>query len=194
MAADAVHSIHMKPHVAFELAVALSAVDHVRGGPHAQVSVVEYGDFECPNCRQAQPAMELLLARFAGRAQFVFRHFPLEEVHPHALLAAQAAECAGGQGKFWEMYELLFTNQEHLKAKDLRAYAEGLGLDMARYTAEMDDQIYLQRVREQLQGGLDSGVRATPTFFVDGRITDVSFGLRALFDAVETVLNPAAHR
>jgi protein-disulfide isomerase len=194
MAADAVHSIHMKPHVAFELAVPLSAVDHVRGGPHAQVSVVEYGDFECPNCRQAQPAMELLLARFTGRAQFAFRHFPLEEVHPHALLAAQAAECAGGQGKFWEMYELLFTKQEHLKAKDLRAYAEGLGLDMARYTAEMDDQIYLQRVREQLQGGLDSGVRATPTFFIDGRITDVSFGLRALFDAVETVLHPAAHR
>jgi protein-disulfide isomerase len=182
----------MKPHVAFELAVPLTAVDHIRGGPHAQVAVVEYGDFECPNCRQAHPAVQLLLARFGGRVQFVFRHFPLEEVHPHALLAAQAAECAGGQEKFWEMYDLLFTHQEHLKGQDLRGYAESLGLDMARYTAEMDDQVYLQRVREQLQGGLDSGVRATPTFFVNGRITDVSFGLRSLFDAVEGVLQAGA--
>jgi protein-disulfide isomerase len=194
MGAGGVHSIQMKPHVAFELAVPLSAVDHIRGGPHAQVTVVEYGDFECPNCHQAQPAVELLLARFTGRAQFAFRHFPLEEVHPHALLAAQAAECAGGQGKFWEMYDLLFTNQEHLKPKDLHGYAERLSLDMARYSAEMDDQIYLQRVREDLQGGLDSGVRATPTFFINGRITDVSFGLRTLFDAVEAAVQPGANR
>jgi protein-disulfide isomerase len=180
----------MKPHVAFELAVPVSPVDHARGGPHARVSVVEYGDFECPNCRQAQPAVQLLLARFVGRVQFVFRHFPLEEVHPHAVHAAQAAECAGGQGKFWDMHDLLFTNQEHLKLKDLHAYAERLGLDVARFTAEMDDEIYLQRVREQLQGGLDSGVRATPSFFVNGRITDVSFGLRALFDAVEAAQYP----
>jgi protein-disulfide isomerase len=183
----------MKPHVPFELAVPLGQVDHVRGAPHAQVTVVEYADFECPNCRQAQPAVQLLLARFASRVQFAFRHFPLEEVHPHALAAAQAAECAGGQNKFWEMHDVLFSNQEHLKAKDLQAYARNVGLDMARFSAEMDDQIYLQRVREQLQGGLDSGVRATPSFFVNGRITDVSFGLRALFDAVETLVHPGAH-
>jgi protein-disulfide isomerase len=182
----------MKPHVAFELAVPLSAVDHVTGAPHATVTLVEYADFECPNCKQAQPAMQLLLARFAGRVQFAFRHFPLEEVHPHALHAAQAAECAGGQGKFWEMHDLLFANQEHLKLKDLHAYAGRLGIDMARYTAEMDDEIYLQRVREQLQGGLESGVRATPTFFINGRIEDVSFGLRSLFDAVEAILHPRA--
>jgi len=179
----------MKPHVPFELAVPVGPTDHATGATHALATVVEYGDFECPNCRQAQPAVQLLLQRFSGRVRFVFRHFPLEEVHPHALAAAQAAECAGGQGKFWEMHDLLFENQPHLKAKDLHAYAERLGLDMARYTAEMDDEVYLQRIREQLQSGLDSGVRATPTFFINGRIQDVSFGLRALFDAVEALLH-----
>ncbi|MBV9317611.1 MAG: thioredoxin domain-containing protein [Gammaproteobacteria bacterium] len=184
----------MKPHVPFELAVPVGAIDHVIGAPHAVATVVEYGDFECPNCKQAQPAVRMLLERFSGRVRFVFRHFPLEEVHPHALNAAQAAESAGGQGKFWEMHDLLFANQEHLKATDLRGYAERLGLDMARYIAEMDDQVYLQRVREQLQSGLDSGVRATPTFFVNGRIEDVSFGLRALFDVVEGALHRNAGR
>jgi protein-disulfide isomerase len=175
----------------FELAVPLDAVDHVLGAPHALVTVVEYGDFECPNCKQAQPAVKLLLERFAGRVRVAFRNFPLEDVHPHALLAAQAAECAGAQARFWPMHDLLFENQAHLKPKDLHSYAARLGLDIARFTAELDDQVYLQRVREQLQGGIDSGVRGTPAFFVDGRIEDVSFGLRALFDAVERRLRVA---
>lgn len=178
----------MKPQVAFELAVPLGPGDHVLGAPHAVATVVEYGDFECPNCKQAQPAVKLLLERFAGQVRFAFRHFPLEDVHPHALNAAQAAECAAGQGKFWPMHDLLFAHQLHLGMKDLHGYAEQLGLDMPRFTAEMDDSVYLQRVREQLQSGLDSGVRATPGFFVNGRIQDVSFGLRALFDAVESRL------
>jgi protein-disulfide isomerase len=182
----------MDPHEPFELAVAIDAVDHVRGTPHAPVTVVEYGDFECPNCKQAQPAVQLLLERFTGRVRFVFRNFPLEDVHPHALGAAQAAECAGGQGRFWEMHDMLFANHAHLKLPQLHGYAERLGLDVARFTAEMDDQVYLQRVREQQQGGIASGVRATPTFFVNGRIEDVSFGLRSLFDAVEARLH--AHR
>jgi protein-disulfide isomerase len=184
----------MRPHVPFELAVPVGPVDHVTGAPHAVATVVEYGDFECPNCKQAQPAVKLLLERFAGRVRFAFRHFPQEETHPHALGAAQAAECAAGQGKFWEMHDLLFAHQDHLRTADLRRYAEQIGLDMARYTAEMDDQVYLQRVREQLQGGLDSGVRATPTFFVNGRIEDVSFGLRALFDVVDRVLQRSGGR
>jgi protein-disulfide isomerase len=180
----------LKPHVPFELAVPISPVDHFLGAQHAPVTVVEYGDFECPNCKQAQPAVKLLLERFAGRVQVVYRHFPLEEVHPHALPAAMAAECAGGQDKFWSMHDLLYANQDHLAPKNLHGYASQLGLDMARYTAEMDDEIYLQRVREHLRSGLDSGVRATPTFFINGRIQDVSFGLRALFDAVESSLHP----
>jgi protein-disulfide isomerase len=174
--------------IMFELTVPASATDHTIGPAHASVTVTEYGDFECPNCKQAAPAVKLLLDRFAGRIRFVYRHFPLEEVHPHALHAAEAAESSGAQGKFWPMHDLLFDNQPHLKLHQLHGYAERLQLDMARYAAEMDDHVYLQRVREYMQSGSESGVRSTPTFFVNGRIQDVSFGLRFLFDAVEAAL------
>ena len=167
----------------------VGAVDHVLGADHAPVVVIEYGDFECPNCKQAAPAVKMLLERFDGNVRFAFRHFPLEEVHPHALQAAEAAECAGAQGKFWEMHELLFGHQTHLDTKHLLGYAEQLGLDLARFTAELDDQVYLQRIREHVAGGKRSGVRGTPGFFVNGRIQDVSFGLHALFDATEVVLS-----
>jgi protein-disulfide isomerase len=176
-----------RPH-GFTLTVPVDTADHILGSIHAPVTVVEYGDFECPNCKQAAPAVKLLLERFAGRVRFAFRHFPLEGVHPHALLAAEAAECAGGQGKFWQMHDLLFENQDHLKLKQLYGYAERLGLDMARFTAEMDDHVYLQRVREHIESGDSSGVRATPGFFVNDAIQDVSYGLRNLFDATDALL------
>jgi protein-disulfide isomerase len=172
----------------FKLTAPVSAVDHLLGPEHAPVTLVQYADFECPNCKQAAPAVKLLLERFAERVRIAFRHFPVEEVHPHALLAAQAAECAGGQGQFWPMHDLLFEHQLHLKTNQLHGYAEQLRLDMARYSAEMDDQVYLQRIREHQQSGRDSGVRGTPTFFVNGKIQDVSFGIHALFDAVEQLL------
>jgi protein-disulfide isomerase len=172
----------------FELTVPVSATDHVIGPSHAPVAVIEYGDFECPNCKQAAPAVKLLLDRFAGRIRFVYRHFPLEEVHPHALQAAEAAESVGSQGKFWPMHDLLFGNQRHLKLHQLRSYAEQLQVEMARYTAEMDDHVYLQRIREHIRSGRESGARHTPTFFVDGKIQDVSFGLQLLFDAVALAL------
>jgi protein-disulfide isomerase len=184
----------MNQHPVFDLAVPLEAADHVIGASHAPVTIVEYGDFECPNCKQAAPALKLLLERFAGRVQVAYRHFPLEEVHPHALAAAHASECAGGQGKFWPMHDLLFANQEHLKPKDLQSYAAQLQLDMARFTAEMDDQVYLQRIREHMEGARRSGARGTPTFFVNRTLKDVSFGVRSLFDAVEAALHHSHHR
>ena len=110
--------------------------------------LVEYGDFECPNCKQAAPVVKLLRTEFADRVRFVYRHFPLEEVHPHALAAALAAECAGGQGKFWPMHDLLFEHIQALNPHHLNEYAQQLELDMARFTAEMADTIYLQRIRE----------------------------------------------
>lgn len=173
---------------AVDLAVAVDPVDHALGPGHAPVTLVEYGDFECPNCKQAAPAVKLLLDRFAGRVRLVFRHFPLEEVHPHALHAAMAAEAAGSQGKFWQMHDLLFENQLHLKQRHLRGYAERLELNMERYAAEMDGQVYLQRVRQHIDGGMRSGVRATPTFFVNGAIADVSYGFQSMITAIETVL------
>ena len=172
-----------------DLAAPVVAVDHLLGPEHAPVTIVEYADFECPNCKQAAPAVKLLLSRFASRARVAFRHFPLEQAHPHALAAAEAAECAGEQGQFWAMHDLLFEHQAHLKERDLRSYAERLGLDMARFVAEMDYHVYLQRIREHIDSGRRSGVRSTPGFFVNGVIQDVSFGLHALLDATEAALH-----
>jgi protein-disulfide isomerase len=174
---------------AFELVAPIEPTDHVIGPAHARVVLVEYADFECPNCKQAAPVVKLLLAEFRDRVRFAYRHFPLEEVHPHALMAAQAAEAAGAQGKFWPMHDLLFEHQHALKGHHLHEYAERLELDMTRYTAEMNDTVYLQRVREHEKSGIESGVRSTPTFFLDGRIQDVSFGVKTLFDAVAKALS-----
>src|SRR5262245_1375926 len=103
-------------HPPFTLTVPVGPADHLLGSAHAPVQVVEYGDFACPHCRQAVSAVKLLLKHFEGKASFIFRHYPLEGVHPHAELAAEASESAGEQGKFWEMHDLLFENQAHLKS------------------------------------------------------------------------------
>src|SRR5271168_1199065 len=166
------------------LAVPPEHTDHNLGSEHARVTVVEYGDFECPSCKVAATTPMLLLERFPNKLRFVFRHFPLEEAHPHALQAAECAEAAGAQGKFWPMYDLLFRNQAHLKAADLQRYAKELNMDMGRYVAEMDDHIYLQKVREDIASGRLSHIRATPTFFLNGADLEISFGMKALHDAV----------
>lgn len=158
--------------------------DHVIGPFDCRITVVEYGDFECPSCAQAYPSVKLLLKDFGANIRFAFRHFPLVDAHPHAELAAEAAEAAGAQNKFWPMHDRLFENQAHLKPKFLRQYAADLELDMQRYDAEMEDHVYLQRIQESLASGRASGIHASPTFFLDGRTIDVSFGIRHLFDAV----------
>src|SRR5580704_15611500 len=168
------------------LAVPPEATDHSQGPAHARVVVVEYGDFECPSCKVAAATPSLLMERFPNQVRFIFRNFPLEEAHPHALLAAEAA---AAQGKFWPMYDLLFRNQAHLKAADLQRYANELNLDMARYVAEMDDHIYLQKVREDIASGRLSHIRATPTFFVNGVVQDISYGMKSLHDAVAATLS-----
>jgi protein-disulfide isomerase len=166
--------------------------DHSLGSDHAPVTLVEYGDFECPACKVAVSTPKLLLERFPNRIRFIFRHFPLQEPHPHALLAAEAAEAAAGQGKFWPMHDLLFQNQAHLKERDLYRYAGELGLDLARYSAEMDDHIYLQKVREHLDSGRRSHLRATPGFFLDGAVLDISYGMQKLHDAVAAAVRRAS--
>jgi protein-disulfide isomerase len=175
-------------HGRFELAVPVTQADHMLGASHARVTLVEYGDFECPNCRQAAPVVKHLLHKYNGRLRVVFRHFPLAEVHRHAFGAALAAEAAGAQGRFWPMHDLLFENQSHLDSRHLRGFAQRLELDMSRYDYEMSDEVYWQRVREDIEGGNRSGARSTPTFFINGRIHDVSFGLERLEEGVETAL------
>jgi len=117
-------------------------------------------------------------------------------VHPHALQAALAAEAASGQGKFWPMHDKLFENQSHLKPQHLRAYAGQLALDMARFDADLEDELYLQRIREHIEGGMLSGARFTPTFFINGRIHDASFGMQPLMDGIDAALRkvPPSHK
>ena len=169
-------------------AVTLSPADHTLGAASARVVLIEYGDFECPSCAQAYPAVRMLLEHFNKRMRFAYRHFPLTEVHPHADLAAEAAEAAGAQKKFWPMHNCLFENPLHLKASDLRRYAQKLELDLERYESEMAGHLYLQRVKEHAAMGAAAGCRSTPTFFLDGTLVDVSFGLQRLHDAVEARL------
>ena len=176
------------PRAAATLAVPPQADDHARGAPHASVTVVEYGDFECPSCRLAAPVAGLLLERYPARLRFIYRHFPLEDAHPHALRAAEAAEAAGAQGKFWPMHDQLFEHQGRLHDPDLASYAAAIGLDPVRYGVAMAEHIYLQKVRDSEVGGRRSHLRATPSFFVNGVLCDVSFGLDALHDAVERAM------
>lgn len=164
------------------------AIDHIRGPATASVTVIEYGDFECPISRQARGALEVMREHFSHRVRFVYRHFPLREAHPHAELAAEAAEAAGAQGKFWQMHDLLFAQQQHLDEEHLLACATQLGLDLARYQNEISDHIYLQRVQEHMEGGRHLGVRSTPSFFVNGALADVSFGMEHLHQAIDKAL------
>ncbi len=165
------------------------ATDHIHGPSTAKVTLVEYGDFECPSCGQAHAALKIMLAHFGPQLRFVFRHFPLREVHPRAELAAETAEAAGAQGKFWQMHDKLFEHQTHLDDKHLHQYAQDLGLDMARYENEIRDHVYLQRVQEQMQIATALHVRATPSFYVNGVFCDVSFGLEHLHQAIDKALS-----
>jgi len=171
------------------LAVPVNHTDHIIGRASARVTVVEYGDFECPYCRVAYHALKILLKRYDGEFAFVFRHFPLVAWHSNAELAAEASEAAGGQHKFWPMHDLLFESQEDLSAKLFRRYAAALELDLARYDFEMSDRVYLQRIREHQESGAKSHVRSTPSFFVNGEIQDVTFGMEHLEAAIDRKLH-----
>lgn len=142
--------------------------DHVRGAADAAVTLVEYGDFECPYCAQAEPMIRAVLAGEDEGLRFVFRHLPLNDVHPRAQLAAEASEAAADQGAFWEMHDLLFSRQDALAPRDLARYAEELGLDVERFSEDLRRRRHAGRIREDVAGADRSGVSGTPTFFVNG--------------------------
>ena len=145
------------------------ARDHLRGPVGAPLTLVEYGDFECPFCGQATGAVNELREQFGDRLLYVFRHTPLIEIHPHAQLAAEAAEAAAAQGRFWEMYDRLFANQDRLATTDLLDHAAALGLDMQRFAHDLGAGVYARRVQQDVVSAEASGVAGTPTFFVGGR-------------------------
>lgn len=144
------------------------SVDHVRGPVDAPLTLVEYGDMECPFCGRATGVLGELRDRFGDDLRYVFRHLPLVEVHPHAQLAAEAVEAAGAQGRFWEMHDTLFAHQDDLEAPDLLHYASVLGLDLERFARELGNGTYAQRIRDDVAGAEAGGVQGTPTFFVNG--------------------------
>jgi protein-disulfide isomerase len=165
--------------------------DHIRGPQNAPVTLVEYGDFECPYCGQAEPVVRELLAEFGADLRYAFRHLPLEDVHEHARLAAEAAEAAGAQGRFWEMHDLLFTHQAALTTDDLLDYAGALGLDVDRFSAELGKRKYALRVERDIDSADQSGVTGTPTFFANGLRHHGAFDIDSLKALVRTALAQA---
>ena len=142
--------------------------DHSQGGEHATITLVEYGDYECPHCGSAYPIVKAVQKHFGKKLRFVFRNFPLNEAHPHAEAAAEMAEAAAGEGKFWEMHDMIFENQGALEIDDLVVYATNLGLDVKRVASELERRVHLPRVKEDFSSGVRSGVNGTPTFFING--------------------------
>jgi protein-disulfide isomerase len=163
----------------------VSNTDHRAGPDDAPVTLVEYGDYECPSCGSAHPILLAVRERMGRRLRFVFRDFPLSEIHPHAMHAAEAAEAAADQGKFWEMHDALFENQEALEDSDLIRYAQALGLDPERVKMELVSGAHEKRVREQFRSGVRSGVNGTPTFFINGIRYDGSWDPDTLIEALE---------
>ena len=160
------------------------AVDHVRGGSAGRL-IVEYGDYECPYSREAFRQIERVERRLGEAVRFAFRHFPLTEVHPHALAAAAAAEAAALQDEFWNMHALLFHRQTALEDDDLRRYAAELGLDAARFDSDRTGAAVLGRVRRDVESGMASGeVLGTPTLFIDGVVYRGSYDAATLLEAI----------
>lgn len=162
--------------------------DHVLGPWSAPVQLVEYGDYECPDCLRAYPLLKGLHERFGDRLLFAFRHFPLFSVHRHASVAAQAAEAAGAQGKFWAMHDLLYLNQNRLDPPDLTHYALKAGLEVYRFDTALADGSYLKRVQADFDSGQRSGVRGTPTLFLNGTRYAGPVEADALTQAIEAAV------
>ncbi len=166
--------------------------DHIQGPADAPVTLVEYGDYECPYCGDAYPIVKDVQARMGTRLRFVFRNFPISTSHPHAEHAAEAAEAAATQDRFWEMHDLLYENQRRLSDQDLHTYAERLGLDVSRFDHELTEHVHAARVHEDFLGGVRSGVNGTPSFYINGTRHDGSFDTETLLTAVERAAGSGA--
>ena len=162
--------------------------DHIQGKKDAKVTLVEYGDYECPYCGQAYPIVKELQKIEGIKLKFVFRNFPLEQVNPHAVPAACAAETAAKQGKFWEMHDLLYENQEALEDNDLLLYAKELKLDIPQFTKDIASDEIQNKVKADFMSGVRSGVNGTPTFFINGIRHDGSYELSFLKEAIAMAL------
>ena len=160
-------------------------LDHIHGPANAPVTLVEYGDFECPDCGIAYPTVGKLMERMGDQLRFVYRYYPLVEMHPHAEHAAEVAEAAAAQGKFWEMYNELYQHQRQLDDDHLMQYAQAIGMDTQRLDDDMQKAVYTKRVEDDIASGDQSGVEGTPTFYINGMYYDGAYNVDAMQEALE---------
>jgi protein-disulfide isomerase len=150
-----------------KLRIPVNANDHILGDSTAPVTLVEYGDYQCPSCGFAYPLIKRLMKQFYGELRFVFRNFPLQEAHPFAMMAALAAEAAALQNKFWEMHNIIFENQGDIDDNSLLHYADILNLNLAKFTHDWQSQSLILKIEKDIENGVRSGVNGTPTFFIN---------------------------
>lgn len=150
----------------------VSNADHSQGNQQADLTIVEYGDYQCPHCAAAHGVLKPMMAELDEQIRFVFRNFPLSEMHPYARPAARAAEAASRQGKFWEMHDRIYEHQDALSTRLLSDLAEQLGLDMEKFRSDLEDEGIEEKIDADFESGMMSGVNGTPTFFVNGQKFD----------------------
>jgi len=172
----------------------ITTEDWIRGKKDAPVTILEYGDFECPYCGMAYPELEAVLEEAPAAVRLIYRHFPITTIHPDALPAAEAAEAAGAQGKFWEMHDMLFTHQEALEYENLLAYADSIGLDTGRFDDEMQRQVYRDQVRQDFRRGIHDGVNGTPTLFFNRIRYDGPRDRASMLEAVSVLVKAQNRR
>jgi len=173
-----------------DLQVPVTAQDHVQGLTTAPVTLVEYADYECPYSRRAYHVIKGLQRELGDQLRFIYRNFPLREIHPHAQHAAEAAEGAANQGRFWEMHDSLFEHQHALDDEHLRQYAATLGLDMDAFNQDMAQHRYAGKIENDLLGGVQSGVPGTPTFFINGVRHEGNYDKESLLSAIGEAAAP----
>jgi protein-disulfide isomerase len=174
------------------LKVPVNRNDHILGDDDAPITLVEYGDYECPHCGAAHPIVKALIRNYGNQLRYVFRHFPLTQIHPHAEAAAETAEFAGAHRRFWQMHDLIFENQQRLGIPMLLEAAEYLGLSAAQLRRALETGEFAGKVRSDFTSGVRSGVNGTPTFFVNGQRHEGSYAFEDLAEAIESRLEQRA--
>ncbi len=162
--------------------------DPAKGNPNAKIKIVEFSDFQCPFCRQAFPVIRELLEKYPNDIYFIYRDFPIDQIHPQARLAAEAGECAQDQGLFWPLHDQLFINQDKMSLNDILKYARSVGIDMDKFAQCLTSKKYAQEVEDDLQTGLRAGVKGTPTFFVNGQKIEGAVPLSVWEKIIESLI------
>jgi len=166
----------------------VSDADHIEGNADAEVTLVEYGDYECSYCGAAYPVIKHIQRKMGKQLRFVFRNFPLANMHPFAEISAEAAEAASTQGKFWQMHDVLYENQDSLSEEMIFALAQKIGLDMEVFTKDIKSQKYRPKIKKDFMGGVKSGVNGTPTLFINGERFDQNFDGELLLETLKSAV------